>query len=129
MKGIIKKYIGKTIESFSFERSKITFLFTDKENLELFAQGDCCSESWFEQISGEEACASGAIFSDLELITMEDVTHGDYQTEVFYGFKIKTDKGIADVDMRNMSNGFYGGFISVNIDEQYTSDKIYPDWS
>lgn len=129
----LDKYIGKTIKEFVFTKKVLTFVFEDDETLELYAQGGCCSKSWFEQIAGEESLEKGAILYNVEFININDVIDSkdndeyNYNTIKYYGIKFKTSLGYADIDMRNSSNGYYGGFISINIDDQYTDLIVYPN--
>jgi hypothetical protein len=140
----LKSYFGKAISTFSFSNEILSFEFSDGDKLDLYARGDCCSSSWFEQISGEEALEPGAVLNEIEFISLKKVIkHNPYleyekedfeefgtdenkDVEKFYGLKIITSKGYADVDMRNNSNGYYGGYIVIHDDDQYGMDTIHP---
>jgi len=122
----VKNYIWKKISFFSFEPEVLTLEFEGDSMLRLFAVGECCSHSWFEQISGEEALEKGAIILDFSFVSMGEIdTEEKYDCLRQYGLKIKTDKGYADIDMRNSSNGYYGGHISFKEDSQYVY-SYYP---
>ena len=124
----LKKYEGKIIGKFNFSKEKLSFNFTDGDKLDLYAQGDCCSTSWFEQISGDEALVEGSILKNVEFIDLDKVIEVDDNGVLkHYGVKFITSNGYADVDMRNSSNGYYGGVISINEDDQY-GNTIHPDW-
>lgn len=85
----------------------------------LSAEGDCCSSSWIEHI---ELPKPGEIIKSLEKI---DITkcEDDYIDEQgehhecleFYFYRLITDKGSYDIEMRNSSNGYYGGWLELNI--------------
>lgn len=134
----IENYIGKIITSFKFTKQLLTFQFTDDSFLNLYAVGDCCSNSWFEGISGEEVLKSGNTLTSFNFVKLSEI---DTQTgklldrnediwdnvTIFYGIKLTTNKGYCDIDMRNSSNGFYGGFITINDSDPYSEYTLKPD--
>lgn len=125
----VSEFIGKTIAEFKFTSRVLEFTFKDGEPLRLYAKGSCCSSSWFEQISGEEALAPGAVVKKIEFIQLKDVidnreVEDKWDYIQFYGVKFVTNKGYADVDMRNSSNGYYGGYITLG-EDQYSVNAIY----
>jgi len=123
----LKKYEGQVIDNFTFNRNVLVLNFASGDKLELYARGDCCSESWFEQIAGEEALVKGSTLRTIELIDLDKVMEIDCITVIqHYGVKFMTDNGYADVDMRNSSNGYYGGYISINDNSQYSSNLLDP---
>ena len=74
--------------------------------------GECCSESWVQHMSG----VSNLLYHEIletDLIFMAEV---EQKTEAFehndhlkvYGYKIKTTEGSFDMEFRNASNGYYG---------------------
>jgi hypothetical protein len=110
--------IGKTIQHVEMDilGSSICFHFDDRTAIVLEARGDCCSYSWIESIDAPQALY-GRVLS-VEEIDMPDLgfvrTHkhepeDKYSTLQYYGLKITTTKGIAVLDYRNDSNGYYGG--------------------
>lgn len=130
----LEGYIGKVIKDFTFTSELLTFNFDTGEKLELYARGDCCSNSWFEQLSGEEALVAGSILHKLELIDNNElpellaVDSDDRDDHIkYYGLKILSSNGYADIDMRNSSNGYYGGYVSINNKDGY-GDSLHPDW-
>lgn len=77
-------------------------------------EGDCCSSSWFEHVSGIDNLI-GHTVTNVEEISMNSITpeeEKNYECLQQYGFRISTDKGYFEVDMRNSSNGYYGGYIT-----------------
>jgi hypothetical protein len=125
----LEKYIGKTIESFKFSSGELNFGFTDGDKLSLRAEGDCCSNSWFEEIFGDEALVKGAGLLELRLIELPETEEGDYELTRFYGVKFKTTLGHAEVDMRNTSNGYYGGFIRINGIDSLLDETWHSEWN
>lgn len=102
-KKILKIFVSDNQEILSFD--------TDKGLVSYKATGDCCSESWFADITGVDALL-GATPSEIKYLELgEDIDDGRSRQDVdqIYGFKITTEKGYADIIFRNSSNGYYGG--------------------
>ncbi len=97
------------------DRTALSF-DTDGGRIGYYADGDCCSSSWFEHFSGIETLIGHTIS---EIIEHEDVTLADddplkgkeTDVEAKYGWTFTTQRGRADLDMRNDSNGYYGGSV------------------
>lgn len=112
----LNKLIGKTILQILTTPSKRYLRFkTDAGDLTVFAYGDCCSNSWFETFENLKNLINEKV---LEVIEKEEnkpneEEQGEWKDDVikFYGFTFKTQKGYADLEMRNSSNGYYGGSI------------------
>lgn len=80
-------------------------------------EGDCCSSSWFEQDSGLDTILGSPV------LWAEEVPMGSFAPPTdeqereadslqTYSFVIKTAKGQAEIEMRNASNGYYGGYLT-----------------
>lgn len=106
-----KDYLGKTIASFQWNKEQLQFEFTDGSRLIGTAWGDCCSITWIESIDLPQVIEG--VLVNIEDIKMpsQDYDHEKYECLQFYGLRIITSKGIAVVDYRNSSNGYYGGDI------------------
>jgi hypothetical protein len=86
----------------------------------LETEGDCCSHSWVEHIGNAEACHMARfedwVNTDIEptVDELSEGERGEYSTGElkFYFFKILTDKGECVIEMRNSSNGYYGGMLN-----------------
>ena len=80
------------------------------------AWGDCCSETWFADITGVGALIGGTVQTADE-VSMDGYNVEDGRTrqecDEAYGYKLTTDKGYADIVFRNSSNGYYGGSIEL----------------
>lgn len=138
-----KKLIEKLVVGIeiSNENNFLRFKLADGEVV-LYAAGDCCSLSWFNDILGVDALLGGTIRA-IESIEMPDPRSeearkkeekdGDYLA--FYGYKITTDKGHVTLAFRNSSNGYYGGSIELaDVYAQMLKDvktwkPITDDWS
>lgn len=105
---------GKTILGIKIadDRKALLFICDDADHIAK-SDGDCCSDSWIENV---EMPALGfparvASVKDLDLGSEE----GEDGCLAKYGCKITTDKGEIVIDYRNASNGYYGG------------DLVWPD--
>lgn len=81
------------------------------------AMHECCNHVWFEHINGIEllpANVIGAEDKDWQLLNSED---GDYLYKC--SFVINTNFGRIDFELRNSTNGYYGGYA-----EQLDQDDI-----
>lgn len=85
----------------------------------LETEGDCCSHSWIEHIGNPEACHL-ARFIDWQEVNIDPSDDGLSEDEKeaansgelkFYFFKLTTSKGETLIEMRNSSNGYYGGML------------------
>lgn len=89
----------------------------------LEAYGDCCSSSWFEHLDGAAALLGSTILA-VEEVQGPDGTP-DHEDDVLqtYFLKFTTTKGRATLEMRNESNGYYGGSFDVMPFDQVTYDR------
>jgi hypothetical protein len=90
---------------------------TDIGPASYMAEGDCCSYSWFENISGLEYLLDATVIEVRERKmpgAVEKKDSDDYVEKCtqFYGWTLVTNKGHFDIEMRNESNGYYGGYVS-----------------
>lgn len=128
MKTEIKKtplddLIGKTVEEVwtADDNEIIRFVLNDNSVLEYRCFGDCCSKSWIEHLSGFWSLIKN------EIKKIEENSSRSFDREMFeniciYSFTISTKKGQFDLEMRNESNGYYGGWI-----QKYRGQDQYGD--
>ena len=92
--------------------------FSNPEYLIYEAVGDCCSTSWFESINNQE-CLIGHKIIGIEMKKefppddqhrSDPVEDDDGDCISIYGYTIKTEAGYSDIEFRNASNGYYGGW-------------------
>lgn len=99
-------------------------LYTDKGTFYLDAYGDCCSHSWYEHISGVDAL-KGQVIRSVQEIGLGEVmprAETEYQEYVqAYSIKFTTDKGYFEIEMRNSSNGYYGGYVNLEEGDRATT--------
>lgn len=112
----LQKIIGMTIDSvhMSPENDTIAFKDTDKTVVSFVCDGDCCSESWINHVSGIEALkghkVQGVICAQMPSTSRGDTNHSNRQCEDrVISYKILTSQGVCALEFRNSSNGYYGG--------------------
>jgi hypothetical protein len=113
----IEAMIGATPIAMSVneDRTRITIEMADGTAYHLDAEGDCCSNSWFENISGEHEFIGTVIvrIENVKASMPATVVEQDDKYIKFYGVKLHTTGGFLFIEYRNSSNGSYGGSLSV----------------
>lgn len=100
---------GRKIEKILISPDQDYLVFeTDKGRQAYYADGDCCSVSWFSGITGVDALL-GHTVTGTENVDLGEVQESPHECLQLYGIKLTTDAGRADVEFRNSSNGYYGG--------------------
>lgn len=106
---------GRTIHGIAVADGEQTMRFdTDRGPIFIDAVGDCCSQSYFEELIGLRSLIVpvGTVqpVQATEVLDYEDraedVDNGVIQ---HYGYRIATLQGFATLAFRNESNGYYGG--------------------
>lgn len=126
---------GKTIKSIHVSQgeSALRFDLSDGASVYWITDGDCCSESWFADITGFAALIGGTVASVDDVEIGEDPNDGRSRQEVdqVYGYTVTTDKGRASIVFRNSSNGYYGGDMGEALGETCKREwrEITDDWS
>jgi hypothetical protein len=113
--------VGKTLKDIlvTTDQQAIKFVLADGGEIVALCDGDCCSNTWIEEVTNPEF-AIGAEILDAVDIDMPDSWVGaptkheeHYEEEMaYYGFKITTAKGVCTIEYRNSSNGYYGGSLT-----------------
>jgi len=113
--------LGKTIVAVhtTAGRDAIGFVMASGETLLFWAEGDCCSRSWFEHVTGLVHLLGAEITGikdrpmgeAIETLSPEQKRAFHDRELKLYGWTIMTTRGYFDVEMRNSSNGYYGGYI------------------
>lgn len=102
--------IGAVLVRVSHSKDKSTIvLWTKQGNLHMEAVGECCSSSWFESVETEGKVANAMILSFEEAGGSSEWAD-DSARKVYFG-TIHTTKGRITFELRNESNGYYGGSI------------------
>ena len=114
----MEELIGKKITKVEVNGDSTVMVFTDAngDKIAYEALGDCCSYSWFSDITGLGNLVEHTVSEivDREEFSEEEQKRaekqGDYECLALYGHLIKTEKGTCDIEYRNDSNGYYGGW-------------------
>lgn len=111
----IEKLIGLEAKSVkvSDDKEEIEIALKDGRIATLKAWGDCCSNSWFEHIENIDVLIGNEIVGVIEREMPDGRQADDCEWVEFYGWSIQTQKGSCDIEMRNMSNGYYGGNVEL----------------
>lgn len=128
----MNELVGKTVIGLRVneDQSILAFDHSDGTSTSYEAYGDCCSETWFADITGVEALLGGKVL-EVENVDLPAVADGRTRQEEdqFYGVKLRTDKGLVDIVYRNSSNGYYGGSIDLlNRELPENMKPITDDW-
>lgn len=102
--------VGKKIIKLLFNEEKDSFAFLlDNLRLEQFiCEGECCSNSWIEHVSGLKSLLGHTINKIVFIDLPCDKEYGEERT-LIYRWDIHTNEGICTMEMRNHSNGYYCG--------------------
>jgi hypothetical protein len=111
----LEDLVDKTIKEVRMELTNTCIQFeTDQGVFSYITEGDCCSESWINHISGLQALIGQKVLKT-EQIDMPEIHEGQegfsgkQEVEKVYSFKMFTSQGVCELEMRNASNGYYGG--------------------
>lgn len=134
----INALLGKKITGMQVSDDDAYLRFdTDAGRVLFFADADCCSETWFADITGVDALLGGRVLEvdEVDIGVVHD-DRGRQDEDVAYGVKLRTDKGYADIVFRNSSNGYYGGglrlitdYLDWPVPTDDTFTPITADWS
>lgn len=113
------KLIGATITTHHLDPrgAYLQLALLDARPIRLRTEGDCCSTTWIESID-LPSVLHGRILA-VEDIPMPDrgnvgtQKHPSVECVAYYGLKITTEHGVAVIDYRNDSNGYYGGSLKL----------------
>lgn len=114
-KDALGQLIGRRIDAIRIDGDEQHYLEfeTDCGVIRLSAEGDCCSESWFYHVLGVKALL-GHTVTDIHVVK-DDAEPPDafsrQEYDKLYGLNFRTTGGMADVEFRNSSNGYYGGWL------------------
>lgn len=108
--------VGKTITNIflAADKGAIKFVLSDGSEVIARCDGDCCSQTWIEDVINPEFAIGAEVMKAEDIDLPEEFctkTKTDYYEEEmqYYGFLIETSKGRFTLAYRNSSNGYYGG--------------------
>src|SRR3972149_4416951 len=113
----MEELIGQQVIGLSASGNKefLAFDTVEGEMVAYQAEADCCSESWFADITGIGNLIGYIVrtVDEIELpgYNVED-GRGRQEEDEVYGFRIRSDGGTTDIVFRNSSNGYYGGSLN-----------------
>lgn len=89
--------------------------------------GDCCSESWVENIDDLENMIDSEILS-VEALDVTEEKDDRQGSLTKYDYLIKTAKGDARLEFRNTSNGYYGGWLELkSVNSRANGEVLWSD--
>jgi hypothetical protein len=131
--------VGKRINGMMLGNDGWTLVFRDisGKHYRFDTSNDCCNSVWFNHVNGvETVLGEGNTFDILRgatVLAVEDKGWGENRDDedgyevVQDGFwTIKTDRGYIDIEVRNSHNGYYGGSVSYNEDDNSTIEDLEP---
>ncbi len=138
MKDLEDALVGNKIVKLGVSEDQATLLvqtlaqgeYTRSYAIETYA--DCCSETWFADITGFDALIDSPVLGIEEpddWRVEDDRTRQD--RDIAYGIKIRTEKGICDIVYRNSSSGYYSGAREKIKELEYNPfavEEIKDDW-
>lgn len=130
----LKGLVGRTITAVRLDQASDAVEFDTDEGVQRYeAEGDCCSSSWIEHMDNPAQILGSPVLSVLDNEMGEDASAHDRDCEVrdkprpaqrdydapepkcwcdcvqVYQYVVQTAKGHMALEMRNSSNGYYGG--------------------
>lgn len=119
--------IGEIVEAVHTSKGSAVIGFQTKNNYyEYYCDGDCCSTSWLEHLTGLSFLIGQKILS-CENIEMPSIPEKELEGLDWvqnYGYRLVTQKGYFELEMRNESNGCYGGSIIGPMHEKSVSSSV-----
>lgn len=122
----MKSLIGRTITAVEMDNAREVVRFVTDGTpsvVEFYCDGDCCSESWINHVSGLKALL-GKRVAEFESIKLPDQDSARQDVDRVMLYRLKTDAGACDFEFRNASNGYYGG--SLEQSHAVTDTKTTP---
>lgn len=109
--------IGARVEEITYSDACEEFLIqTDRGVLTLLAEADCCSSSWFQAFDNWSDLIGQVIVAiDVRIEERDESDNEPCRQDVtsLYGAVFSYAGGSAYLELRNDSNGYYGGEVRV----------------
>lgn len=124
----LESLVGKTIKQVRINREDdvLYFLTEGGKVYQYHAYGDCCSRSWIEHINWINFLVDAIVTEVKNRDMPEDDIDKHGNCIAYYGWTIVTNKGRCDIEMRNESNGYYGGSLERTEHDPKTLDDTRP---
>lgn len=108
----------------STNKKHLVFANRYDESTIISATGDCCSTSWIEHMEGVENL--DAVITDVKCAQINEVTVQEYYEVIkTYSYTITTPLGECKIELRNNSNGFYGGELEMGLKIEDYDEPIH----
>lgn len=111
----VNDIIGRQIDMVLLDQSKefLRFMFDDGTSIVWSAVGDCCSHSWFESVEAFDFSGKVLRIDNPQIDEDESKRADDSDGELIrsYFMTVYSERGRLCLEMRNSSNGYYGGSI------------------
>ena len=131
----MKELVGTVVKEVYLDSGTQHYMLfkTDLFDCAFIAEGDCCSESWFSAVAGLENLIGYKVREVVE-VTMGSPADGKSRQECdqLYRITLVTKWGACDIEFRNSSNGYYGGWVSCigdGVPKDVTMTRIEEDFS
>lgn len=103
------EFIGAQLLSVTVDPGREMFeLVTSRGTLRAQSEGDCCSHSWFESVDID---GIGGVITKFEETGGVEVPSADHECLQTYFGTVYTTTGRLCYELRNSSNGYYGGSV------------------
>jgi len=104
-----KKAVGSVLLRVECNGQDKLSLVTNAGTLLMVADGDCCSRSWFESFDSD---AEGGTITSFDEYYGKEWDDPDLDCVKQYFGTVYTTKGRVTYELRNSSNGYYGGSVN-----------------
>lgn len=120
MSKVTESLVGKTIVGLDVNQREEALRFRLADGTEVLwrTEGDCCSESWWADVTQANALRGAEVIEVVEANLTEpaDVdARSRQESDLLYGYVVRTTKGTATLVFRNSSNGYYGGWCYLGV--------------
>lgn len=110
--------VGKKVKEFLISEDKTVIkIICEDGQYYITAYGSCCSDSWFDHIYVSYASYPLQIIATEEIELGKVLASRQFEDQLYgYVIKMKSPNGWKEeikIEMRNSSNGYYGGSINV----------------
>ena len=131
----VSEMVGDTVLELLINQEKTSIKFvTDVDTYTMFVTAGCCSTSWIENVTGVQDLIGQQITGFGHAEMEEDWYWAEsYKTKnkgddviQYYSFKIKTSKGVFEIEFRNESNGYYGADLELMKSADFLDEENLP---
>ena len=111
----LDRIIGRKLVSIESTKEEIVLNLDGGATCTIKAEGDCCSESWFEHVDDNDATGGDVTEIDNAIEDATELKAKDHECLLSSFLTIKTTTGRLHVELRNSSNGYYSGYLTVSL--------------